>query len=270
MRILGISAFYHDSAAALLVDGKPVAAAQEERFTRKKHDPRLSRARDPLLPRRRRHRARRPRPRRVLRKAAAEVRAPARDLSRQRAARLPVVPHGDAGLAQGKAVPEAGHGEGAEAVLGVRQGHRGEAAVRRAPPEPRGVRVLSLAVRGSRGADHGRRRRVGDDVGRDRPRLELETIKEIHWPHSLGLLYSAFTYYTGFRVNSGEYKVMGLAPYGEPKYVELILENLIDLKPDGSFWLDQSYFDYATGLTMTSQQVPRAVRRRRRASPRRR
>ena len=82
----------------------------------------------------------------------------------------------------------------------------------------------------------------------------LETVKEIHWPHSLGLLYSAFTYYTGFRVNSGEYKVMGLAPYGEPKYTELILDNLIDLKADGSFWLDQSYFDYATGLTMTSKK----------------
>ena len=82
----------------------------------------------------------------------------------------------------------------------------------------------------------------------------LETIKEIHFPHSLGLLYSAFTYYTGFKVNSGEYKVMGLAPYGEPKYGDLILEHLIDLKEDGSFWLDQSYFDYATGLTMTSEK----------------
>ena len=80
----------------------------------------------------------------------------------------------------------------------------------------------------------------------------LETLREIHWPHSLGLLYSAFTYYTGFKVNSGEYKVMGLAPFGEPKYADLILEHLMDLKADGSFWLDQSYFDYATGLTMTN------------------
>src|SRR5262249_55617570 len=76
-------------------------------------------------------------------------------------------------------------------------------------------------------------------------------------PHSLGLLYSAFTYYTGFRVNSGEYKVMGLAPYGEPKYVDMILDNLMDLKEDGSFWLDQTYFDYATGLTMTSNKFNR-------------
>jgi carbamoyltransferase len=82
----------------------------------------------------------------------------------------------------------------------------------------------------------------------------LETVREIHWPHSIGLLYSAFTYYTGFKVNSGEYKLMGLAPYGEPKYADLILEHIVDLKDDGSFWLDQSYFNYATGLTMTSRK----------------
>ena len=82
----------------------------------------------------------------------------------------------------------------------------------------------------------------------------LEMKRDIRFPHSLGLLYSAFTYYTGFRVNSGEYKLMGLAPYGEPKYVRQIFEHLIDLKQDGSFWLDQSYFDYATGLTMTSHK----------------
>ena len=83
---------------------------------------------------------------------------------------------------------------------------------------------------------------------------ELNIIKEIHFPHSLGLLYSAFTYYTGFRVNSGEYKVMGLAPYGVPKYKDLILNNLIDLKEDGSFKLDQSYFNYSTGLTMVNKK----------------
>ena len=88
-------------------------------------------------------------------------------------------------------------------------------------------------------------------IGRDNT---LETLREIHWPHSIGLLYSAFTYYTGFKVNSGEYKVMGLAPYGEPKYVDLIFDNIVDLKADGSFWLDQSYFNYATGLTMTSRK----------------
>ena len=86
---------------------------------------------------------------------------------------------------------------------------------------------------------------------------DLEVIKEIHFPHSLGLLYSAFTYYTGFKVNSGEYKVMGLAPYGEPKYADLIQENLIKIAQDGSFQLDMSYFDYATGLTMTNKKFER-------------
>ncbi len=80
----------------------------------------------------------------------------------------------------------------------------------------------------------------------------LEIVKELHFPHSLGLLYSAFTYYIGFKVNSGEYKVMGLAPYGKPRFAQKILDNIIELKPDGSFWLDQSYFDYCTGLTMTN------------------
>src|SRR5262249_28878922 len=82
----------------------------------------------------------------------------------------------------------------------------------------------------------------------------LDIVKEIHWPHSLGLLYSAFTYYTGFKVNSGEYKVMGLAPYGEPRYRDLILDKLIDLKPDGSFRLNLDYFDFCAGLTMTNRR----------------
>src|SRR5258708_4609023 len=86
----------------------------------------------------------------------------------------------------------------------------------------------------------------------------LEIFQEIHFPHSLGLLYSAATYYTGFKVNSGEYKVMGLAPYGEPKYARLILDNLIDLKPDGSFRLDMSYFDYRTGFTLPNHPFPRS------------
>ena len=82
----------------------------------------------------------------------------------------------------------------------------------------------------------------------------LKVIKEIHFPHSLGLLYSAFTYYTGFKVNSGEYKVMGLAPYGTPRYINLIKDNVISIADDGSFQLDMSYFNYATGLTMTSKK----------------
>jgi carbamoyltransferase len=83
---------------------------------------------------------------------------------------------------------------------------------------------------------------------------QLKTIKEIHFPHSIGLLYSAFTYYTGFKVNSGEYKVMGLAPYGRPVYAQTILDHLIDLKPDGSFRLNLDYFNYCTGLTMTNER----------------
>ena len=83
---------------------------------------------------------------------------------------------------------------------------------------------------------------------------DLKVVKELHFPHSLGLLYSAFTYYTGFKVNSGEYKVMGLAPYGEPRYADLIREKLITVAEDGSFQLDMSYFDYATGLTMTNKK----------------
>ena len=86
-------------------------------------------------------------------------------------------------------------------------------------------------------------------------------LKEIHFPHSLGLLYSAFTYYTGFKVNSGEYKVMGLAPYGEPRYAQTILDHLIDLKADGTFRLNLDYFDYCTGLTMTNERFDAAVRR---------
>ena len=88
----------------------------------------------------------------------------------------------------------------------------------------------------------------------------LEITKEILFPHSLGLLYSAFTYYTGFKVNSGEYKLMGLAPYGEPKYVQLILDHLLDLKPDGSFQLNMDYFDYCTGLRMTNGKFDQLFR----------
>ena len=90
---------------------------------------------------------------------------------------------------------------------------------------------------------------------------DLEIFKEMQWPDSLGLLYSALTYYTGFKVNSGEYKVMGLAPYGEPKYVQLIYDHLLDLREDGSFRLNQEYFGYLDGLTMTNERFNRAVRR---------
>ena len=129
----------------------------------------------------------------------------------------------------------------------------GDDPLRRAPRVARGERVLPVAVRGGGDPDDGRRRRVGDRVDRRRPRATTSrSCEELHWPDSLGLLYSAFTYYTGFKVNSGEYKVMGLAPYGEPKYVDLIYDELIDLREDGSFTLNQKYFNYLAGLTMTN------------------
>src|SRR6476620_7649607 len=93
---------------------------------------------------------------------------------------------------------------------------------------------------------------------------DLRVVREIHFPHSIGLLYSAFTYYTGFKVNSGEYKVMGLAPYGEPRYLDLIKENLIDIKDDGTFRLNLDYLDYCTGLTMTTAKFAALLRGQRR------
>ena len=126
------------------------------------------------------------------------------------------------------------HGEVADAAIGKRERNRGQAAVCRASSKSRGVGLLSFSVRRGRGSDHGRRRRMGHDVGRDRPRH----IARAHSGNpfsafSLGLLYSAFTYYTGFKVNSGEYKVMGLAPTASRNIVDLILDNIIDLKADG-------------------------------------
>ncbi len=153
--------------------------------------------------------------RRLLRQAAAQVRAHPGDLSRRRAARLRVVPEGRAALDQGEALsPTASSATRSAATTG-------DAPLRRASRVARGERVLPVAVRGGGDPHDGRRRRVGDGVDRRRARAtSSSSCKELHWPDSLGLLYSAFTYYTGFKVNSGEYKVMGLAPYGEPKYVD--------------------------------------------------
>ena len=254
MRILGISAYYHDSAAALLVDGKPVAAAQEERFTRIKHDaafPKNAIAycldeagldlddidhivffEKPLLKFERlleTYLASAPRGFGSFKVAMpvwikeklfqkSNLAASLKDLSRT----------GKAGAIEGKLLFAEHH-----------QSHAASAYY--ASPFNEAV-VLTMDGVGEWAT-------TSVAIGRG---SKLETIKEINWPHSLGLLYSAFTYYTGFKVNSGEYKVMGLAPYGEPKYAQLIMEKLIDVKPDGSFWLDQSYFNYASGLTMTS------------------
>lgn len=251
MRLLGISAFYHDSAAAIVEDGRIVAAAQEERFTRRKHDAgfpaRAVRSccdvagvdlsqidyfvffEKPLI-----------KFERLLETYLAN--AP-RGFSSFRTA-MPVwikdklmqkmtIEKELSALADGLDLTDkllfAGH----------HQSHAASAYF----PSPFDEAVV-LTMDGV-----GEWTTTSVAIGRQNT---LETVREIRWPHSLGLLYSAFTSYTGFKVNSGEYKVMGLAPYGEPKYADLILKHLVDLKEDGSFWLDQSYFNYASGLTMTS------------------
>ncbi|MFN0219563.1 MAG: carbamoyltransferase [Hyphomicrobium sp.] len=252
MRILGVSAFYHDSAAALLVDGQLHAAAQEERFTRKKHDPGfpieaiqycLSEGRlglddldhivffeKPLL-----------KFERLLETYLAN--APAGYQSFRMA--LPVWLKEklfQKSTMEKALLPLSATGRSIEAKLLFAEHHQSHAASAFFPSPFEEAVVLTLDGVGEWATS-------SVAIGRG---ADLETVKEIHWPHSLGLLYSAMTYYTGFKVNSGEYKVMGLAPYGEPKYVDLILDNLLDLKDDGSFWLDQRYFNYSTGLTMTS------------------
>jgi len=251
MRILGISAFYHDSAAALLVDGRPVAAAQEERFTRRKHDQSF--------------------PENAIRYCLAEGKVgldqvdhvvffekPLLKFERLLETFLASAPKGFSQFrtampvwlkdklfqksALAKALqPLAASGKVEHKLLFAEHHQSHAASAFYASPFGEAV-VLTMDGVGEWAT-------TSVAIGRGN---RLETVREIRWPHSLGLLYSAFTYYTGFRVNSGEYKVMGLAPYGVPRFKDLILEHLVSVKPDGSFWLDQSYFDYATGLTMTS------------------
>ncbi|TMH87524.1 MAG: hypothetical protein E6H44_10600 [Betaproteobacteria bacterium] len=253
MRILGISAFYHDSAAALLDDGRIVAAAQEERFTRKKHD-----ARFPLH---------------AIRYCLAEGGIAVGDLDRVVFYDKPFVkferlletylsfaPRGyktfrmaiplwlreklflkDLLLKELRKI--SGSGKWNEELL-FSEHHLSHAASAFFPSPFDEAIVLTMDGVGEWAT-------TSAAIGRGN---SLEVQKEIHFPHSLGFLYSAFTYYTGFKVNSGEYKLMGLAPYGEPKYKDKILEHLIDVKADGSFRLNIGYFDFCTGLTMTSQR----------------
>ena len=253
MRILGISAFYHDSAAALLEDGRIVAAAQEERFTRKKHD-----ARFPLH---------------AIRYCLAEGGIAVGDLDRVVFYDKPFVkferlletylsfaPRGyktfrmaiplwlreklflkDLLLNELRKI--SGNGKWNEELL-FSEHHLSHAASAFFPSPFDEAIVLTMDGVGEWAT-------TSAAIGKGN---SLEVQKEIHFPHSLGFLYSAFTYYTGFKVNSGEYKLMGLAPYGEPKYKDKILEHLIDVKADGSFRLNMSYFDFCTGLTMTSQR----------------
>ncbi len=253
MRVLGISAFYHDSAAALVDDGRIVAAAQEERFTRKKADANYPRhAVDYCL------------------KAAgltlkdldyvAFYDKPFLKFERLLETYLAFSPNGFTSFRMAlplwlreklflkslladelKAIDPDFDGE---KKLVFSEHHLSHAASAFYPSPFARAAVLTMDGVGEWATTSAA---VGDGS-------KLEIQKEIHFPHSLGLLYAAFTYYTGFKVNSGEYKVMGLAPYGEPKYAKLIYDNLIDLKPDGSFRLDLSYFNYCTGLTMTNER----------------
>jgi carbamoyltransferase len=245
--ILGLSAFYHDSAAALVADGRIVAAAQEERFTRIKHDARF--------------------PANAVAYCLQEAGLKPADLDYLVFYEKPVlkfdrlletyfatVPTGFRSFR--RAIPGWLRGKlnlrrtlrkllpGVTAPLLFTSHHESHAASAFFPSPFAEAAILTLDGVGewttaSRGKGAGNRIRLTG---------------EVRFPHSLGLLYSAFTCYCGFRVNSGEYKLMGLAPYGEPIYRDAILKHLIDLLPDGSFWLDQRYFDYCGGLTMTGRR----------------
>ncbi len=254
MYILGISGYYHDSAAALLRDGHCIAAAQEERFSRKKHDPNF--------------------PEQAIRYCLAEAGIslaevehivfydkPLLKFERLLDTYLSYVPKGFTSFL--KAMPvwlkeklylkselrrELSRIAGCKAVelppLRFSEHHQSHAASAFYPSPFEQAAVLCMDGVGEWAT-------TSLWLGQGH---ELTPVWEINFPHSLGLLYSAFTYFTGFKVNSGEYKLMGLAPYGEPRYVELILEHLIDLKEDGTFRLDMRYFNFATGLTMTNRK----------------
>ena len=251
--ILGISAYYHDSAAALVVDGSIIAAAQEERFTRKKHDEGF--------------------PAQAVAYCLKAAGLEAADLDWVGFYDKPLLKferlletylaYAPAGLGSfRKAMPQwlggklflaksirDGLGGGYRRRLIFADHHESHAASAYFPSPYDEAAILTVDGVGewataSYGVGSGNRIRLS---------------RQLRFPHSLGLLYSAFTYYTGFKVNSGEYKVMGLAPYGEPRFAELILKELMDLKPDGSFRLDMSYFRYAQGLTMTGPKFHRLL-----------
>jgi carbamoyltransferase len=244
VHILGISAFYHDSAACLVSDGKIVAAAQEERFTRKKGDATFPKHAVEYC----------------LRSAGVTVKdltcvgfydKPLLKFERILETYLGVAPKGF--LSFLKAGPlwikeklfmdrQLREALGYDGEILYAEHHESHAASAFFPSPFEEAAILTMD-----GVGEWATASLGRGRGND-----LELIKELHWPDSLGLLYSAFTYHTGFKVNSGEYKVMGLAPYGEPKYVDAIYRELMDLKEDGSFTLNQRYFNYLSGLTMTN------------------
>jgi carbamoyltransferase len=257
MRMLGISAFYHDSAAALVEDGRIVAAAQEERFTRKKFDDGFPRNAIAYC----------------LDAAGGRLRdidgvvfydKPFLKIERLVETYLAYAPRGLASYM--KAMP---------VWLGEKlfQMNLLTRELRRIDADFDGDKLLFTEHHHSHAASAfypspfeeaviltmdgvGEWCTTTAALGKG---SRIDIVKEIHFPHSLGLLYSAFTYHLGFKVNSGEYKLMGLAPYGEPRFQKLIRDNLIDLKPDGSFRLNMAYFNYCTGLTMTNEKFDRLL-----------
>jgi len=244
MNILGISAFYHDSAACLIQDGEIIAAAQEERFTRKKHDPSF--------------------PENAIKYCLKEAGIHGKDLDlvafydkpflkfeRILETYLAYAPWGLPSFI--KAMPlwlkkKLWMKDLIEKELGFAgkiifpEHHESHAASAFFPSPFHEAAFLTVDGVGEWST-------ASFGTGKDN---KINILADVQFPHSLGLLYSAFTYYTGFKVNSGEYKVMGLAPYGDPKYVDLILSELVDLKEDGSFRLNMKYFNYCAGLTMTN------------------
>jgi carbamoyltransferase len=253
MRVLGISAYYHDSAAALLEDGRILAAVQEERLTRRKHDAAF--------------------PRRAI-ESCLEIAGlkledvdciafydkPFLKFERLLETYVAFAPRGFRSFRMAipvwlreklfqkdlllRELAALAPGLDCSGRLLFSEHHLSHAASAYYPsPFDEAVVLTADGV--------GEWTTTSVAIGRGE---RLDIVRELHFPHSLGLLYSAFTYYLGFRVNSGEYKVMGLAPYGEPRYRELILSRLMDLKADGTFRLDMRYFDYCTGLTMTNRR----------------
>ena len=247
MNILGISAFYHDSAACLVQDGKIVAAAQEERFSRKKHDHRFpSSAIEYCLKEGKISHAQLD--------AVAFYDKPWIKFERLLETYLAFTPAGIVSFM--KAMPlwlkeKLWMGDlirkrlgGCDGDLFYPEHHQSHASSAFFPSPYQSAGIITMD-----GVGEWATASWGQGKGN-----KIEIDSEMHFPHSLGLLYTAFTYYTGFKVNSGEYKVMGLAPYGEPKYVQTILNEVMDLKEDGSFRLNMKYFNYCQGLTMTSEK----------------
>jgi carbamoyltransferase len=249
-RILGISAYYHDSAACLVEDGRILAAAQEERFTRKKHDSAF--------------------PSRAVAYCLREAGISARELhlvgfyekplvkfSRLVETYIACAPRGLTSYLMAlplwlsdklwMADDIASHLEGYEGQILFGEHHESHAASAFYPSPFEEAAIATMDGVGEWATSS-----IG--IGRGN---EIELLKEQRFPHSLGLLYSAFTYFTGFKVNSGEYKVMGLAPYGEPKYVKLIKDHLVEIHDDGSLWMNMDYFTYHHGLTMTGKAFER-------------